>query len=139
MGNCPHLGSVPAAVDAIAWEVLESVFKSDWYRFHLILFVCVPLLQTSCCVLEHIRGCSWYSTSHVLGLLKFFFFIHQPDEKSTLWKSSFKLSFFSLNKMWLDFTINTTWSEVSNSYFKLRFLCLLELCLFLLPIGTIVT
>lgn len=134
----PHLGGTPAAIDAIASEMLESVFKSDWYRFHLILFACVPLLQSSCCVVGHIWGCPQYSTSQALGLLNLLF-IHQPDENSTFWKSSFKLSYFSLNRMWLYFTINTTRSEVSRSYFKLRFLCLLGLCLCLWTTGTIVT
>lgn len=44
MGSCWHLGSAPAAVDAVPWEVLESVFQSDCCTFHLILFVCVSLL-----------------------------------------------------------------------------------------------
>lgn len=138
MAGCAHLGGTPTAIDVIAWEVLESVFKSDCYRFHLILFACVPLLQSSCCVLQYIWECPQCSTSQALGLLNFFF-IHQPDENSTFCKSSFKLSYFSLIKMWLYFTINTTWSEVSSSYFKPRFLCLLGLCLWLLPTGTIVT
>lgn len=68
MGNCLHLGGTPAAIDGIAWEMLRSVFKSDGGGFHLILFARVPLLQPSCCPLEHIWGSPRYSTSQILGL-----------------------------------------------------------------------